>query len=174
MKVALFILISIVVIAIILFLPRIYKDIVKKRGLDNTYASQNVATGRDLRIYNARINNGAQLIVYSHHNWECLTWQMIEVADNTFLLKNLYTQKSFQPEKQPSPNITLRQQTLGGSHLQYWEFLPEIDQTYLIRLKDTDLYLTVMDKSNNAEVVLMPKIKSDNQRWRMIRQNPII
>ncbi|MGL5682809.1 MAG: RICIN domain-containing protein [Marinifilaceae bacterium] len=146
----------------------------KKRGFENSYAIQNVAFDRDLRIYNAKIDNGAQLVVYSHHNWECMTWQMIEVSDNTFLLKNLYTQKSFQPETQPVPNTALQQQTLGGSSLQYWEFLPKIDKTYSIRLKDTDLYLTVISNTNNAEVVLMPKMDTNNQIWRLIRQNPII
>ena len=117
MKIAMFTLISIIVIVIILFAPRIYKDIAKKRGFENSYAIQNVAFGRDLRIYNAKIDNGAQLVVYSHHNWECMTWQMIEVSDNTSLLKNLYTPKRLQPQTQPVPNTALQQQPSAGRRL---------------------------------------------------------
>ena len=174
MKTAFFTLLGLIIIAAILFLPRISKDIQKKRNYENTYAIQNIKTGKDIRVYNAGNDNGTKIILYSHNNWECLTWQLIELEDNTFLLKNLYTQKSFEPSSSLESGVGLWQQTLGGSRLQYWEFIKQSDETYLIRLKDTDLYLTITSDESDSDIILMPKQDSDSQLWRLIRQNPII
>lgn len=114
------------------------------------------------------------IILYNHNNWECITWQLIELEDNAYLLKNLYTQKTFEPSAPPEPGVNLWQQTLGGSHFQYWEFIKQPNETYLIRLKDSELYLTITSDENNSDIILMPKQDSDNQRWKLIRQNPII
>jgi hypothetical protein len=99
---------------------------------------------------------------------------LIELEENTFLLKNLYTQKTFQPASAPQSSVGLWQQTLGGSPLQYWEFLKQSDETYLIRLKNTELYITTTSDENDSELILMPLQHSDSQKWRLIRQNPII
>lgn len=174
MKIAFFTLLGLIVVAAIMFGPRIHKDIQKKRNYANTYAIQNVANGKDIRPYNAANEDGTKIILYSHNDWECLTWQLIGLEDNTYLLKNLYTQKSFQPSFTPASGVTLWQQTLGGSRLQYWEFIKQSNGNYLIRLKDTGLYLTADSDENNADIILMPLQGSDNQQWRLIRQNPII
>lgn len=174
MKIAFFILLGLIMVTAITLGPRIYKDIQKKRAYENTYAIQNVGTGKDIRVYNAGNDDGTKIISYSHNNWECLTWQLIGLEGNTYLLKNLYTQKSFQPSSTPKPGVTMWQQTLGGSRLQYWEFIEQPDDTYLIRLKDTELYITATSGENNSAIALMPRQDSDSQRWRLVRQNPII
>lgn len=174
MKIAFLSLLGLVIIVGIVFMPRIYKDIQKKRNYANTYAIQNVLTDKCIRPYNAGNDDGTAIIQYSLNNWECITWQLIELENNTYLLKNLYTQKSFQPSSAPATGVTLWQQTLGGNRFQYWEFIGQPDKTYLIRLKDTELYLTATSDENNSDIVLMPKQDSNSQLWRLIRQNPII
>jgi hypothetical protein len=174
MKIAFFTLLGLIVIVAVVFGPRIFKDIKKKRAYKNTYAIQNTATDKVLRPYNAGNDDGTKIIQYSLNNWECLTWQLIGLDDDTYLLKNLYTQKSFQPSSTPNPGITLWQQTLGGSRLQYWEFMKQSDDTYLIRLKDTELYLTATSNENDSDIVLMPRQDSDMQVWKLVRQNPIV
>lgn len=174
MKILLVTLLILIGITGIVFGPRIYKDIQKKRNYANTYAIQNVESSKDIRVHNAEYTDGARIILYDHHNWECITWQLVEIENNIFLLKNLYTQKSFQPSSAPVAGVTLWQQTLGGSRLQYWEFLKQSDGSFLIRLKDTELYLTVTSNENNSDIVLMPLQGSAKQNWRLIRQNPII
>jgi len=161
-------------IAAFMFGPRIRKDIKKKQNYENTYAIQNVGAGKDIRVYNAGNDNGTKIILYDHNNWECITWQLIGLEDNTYLLKNLYTQKSFQPSSAPATGVTLWQQTLGGSRLQYWEFIEQPGETYRIRLKDTELYLTTTSDENNSDIILMPMQNSDSQLWKLIRQNPIV
>jgi hypothetical protein len=89
------------------------------------------------------------------------------------LLKNLATQKTFEPSAEPIAEVDLWQKPLGGSRLQYWEFLKQSDETYLIRLKDTELYLTITSDTDNSPIHLMPKQVSDNQLWRLVKQNPI-
>ena len=154
--------------------PRVYKDIVKKKKATNTYAVQNVRTGKDIRVYNAGIDDGEKIILYNHHNWECMTWQFIQLEQDTYLLENMYTQKTFQPSADPEPGVSLWQQTLGGDRRQYWEFLKQPDETYLIRLKGEDLYITVSADQNDSPIILMPKQESTEQRWRLIEQHPII
>ncbi|MDR2038874.1 MAG: RICIN domain-containing protein [Bacteroidales bacterium] len=174
MKAAFIILLVLISIPTVIFGPRIHKDIQKKRNYANTYAIQNIGNGKDIRVRDAGNSDGTKMILYSHHNWECITWQLIELGDNIYLLKNLYTQKSFQPSSVPAAGVTLWQQTLGGSRLQYWEFVKQPGDSYLIRLKDTELYLTSTSDENDSDIVLMPEQDSDKQRWRLIRQNPII
>lgn len=169
--------IVIIVLAIIItfvFAPRISKDIEKKRNYESTYAIQNVETNKCIRPYEAAYKNETKVISYSLYNWECITWQMIQLEGDTYLLKNLYTQKTFQPSSSPAEGVSLWQQTMGGSHLQYWEFIKKTDETYLIRLKGTELYLTTTSNEDDSAIVLMHKQDSDNQKWRLIRQNPII
>lgn len=156
------------------FTFRIYKDINKKLKFANTYAIKNVETGRNIRVHNAGIDDGTKIIIYSPHNWECMTWQLIQLENNAYLLKNLYTEKTFQPSSNPAAGVELWQQTLGGSRLQYWEFIKQPDEKYLIRLKDTELYLTVTSGENNSPVVLMPEQNSTGQQWKLLRQNPVL
>ncbi len=99
---------------------------------------------------------------------------MIKLDDNTFLLKNLFTEKTFQPKSEPKEGVELWQQSLGGTPLQYWEFLKQADGTYKIRLKNTDLFITVSTNEVNAPLVLMRDNNSNNQRWKLIRQTPWI
>ncbi|MDR0368518.1 MAG: RICIN domain-containing protein [Bacteroidales bacterium] len=173
MKTIIIILLTLI-IPIVFFSPRVCKDIRKKQNFANTYAIQNVGTGKDIRVYNAGIENNTKIILYSHKNWECITWQFIELQKNTYLLKNLYTQKTFQPSANLKAGVGLWQQELGGSYLQYWEFIEQPDKTYFIRLKDTELYLTATSNENNSAIILMPKQNSKNQLWKLIRQNPIV
>lgn len=174
MKTTLIILLILIGLSAIVFAPRICKDIKKKRNYANTYAIQNVGNGKDIRVHNAGNDDGTKIILYAHHNWECITWQLIQLEGETYLLKNLYTQKTFEPSSSPQAGTNLWQQTLGGSRLQYWEFIKQSDETYFIRLKDTELYITATSDENDSDIVLMPKQDSDKQRWRLVRQNPII
>jgi hypothetical protein len=156
-----------------MFGGRIHSGYLKKKGMANAYAIQNIKTGKDIRVHNAGIEDERRTTLYSHHNWECITWQFIEVGDSTFLLKNLYTQKSFQPSKTPQEGVTLWQQPLGGS-LQFWEFLKQADGTFFIKLKDTELYITISAEENHSDIILMPLQNSANQKWKLIPQQPIV
>ncbi len=153
---------------------RITKDIRKKLNHPNTYAIQNVQTGKCLRVHNASPVNEIPIILYSHHNWECMTWEFIQLEDSTFLLKNLYTEKTFQPSSTSILGEGLWQQPLGGTTLQYWEFIKQAEDTYLIRLKGIELYVTMTSDKDNSKVVLMPKHDSNGQQWKLVRQNPVV
>lgn len=153
---------------------RVRKDIRKKLNFENTFAIQNVETKKALRPYNANIQNEVELISYPLKNWECITWEMIEIDEHTFLLKDLFTEKTFQPKSEPHPGVGLWQQSLGGTQLQYWEFLKQTDNSYLIRLKGTELYITASSAKTDSPIILMPKQNSQTQLWKLIRQTPWI
>ena len=168
-----FALLGIVLLFALAFGQRIYHGYLKKRNTVNTYAIQNVKTGKDIRVHNAGIDDEARIILYPHHNWECMTWQMIRLEGNTYLLKNLYTQKTFLPSSSPDSGVWLWQKPLGGDNLQYWEFLKQPDGTYLIRLAGTELYITISSGKNNADIILGQMKNSDEQKWKLIEQHPI-
>ena len=108
-------------------------------------------------------------------NWECITWQFIHLEDNTYLLKDLYTEKTFEPVSDPEEGVTMWQKTLGSSKWQQWEFIKQVDNIYQIRLKGTELYLEPAADELNANIVLKPLQKdSTAQEWKLIEQHPIV
>lgn len=172
------IIISTIGVVLLLFLIvisfRVRKDIKKKLQFENTFAIQNVSTKKALRPLNANYENGVDVISYPLKNWECITWEMIEIDTNTFLLKDLFTEKTFQPKSEPKKGIGLWQQSMGGTALQHWEFLKQADETYLIRLKGTELYITASSNDTDSPIILMPEQGSKMQRWVLVRQTPWI
>jgi Ricin-type beta-trefoil lectin domain. len=161
-------------LAVVPFVFRYIKDIRKKLSYTNAYAILNVQTGMAIRVQDANYHDNARTILYPHHNWECITWEMIRLEGNNYLLKNLYTEKTFQPMEAPKAGVGLWQKPLGGTPLQYWEFLKLADGSYLIRLKGTELYITISAETENSPLVLMPKDNSAKQRWMLSRQSPWI
>lgn len=123
MKATLIALLILIVLSTIIFAPRIYKDVKKKRNYANTYAIQNVGTGKDIRVHNAGNDDGTKIILYNHNNWECITWQLIELEDNAYLLKNIYTQKKLRTVsntgtgyKPVATNIRWKSFSILGAH----------------------------------------------------------
>lgn len=172
------IIISIVAVVLLLFIVvisfRVRKDIKKKLQFENTYAIQNVETGKALRPLDANYESGVEIISYPLKNWECITWEFIEIEENTFLLKDLFTEKTFQPKSEPANGVGLWQQSMGGTPLQHWEFIKQADESYLIRLKGTDLYVTASSDQTDSPIILMPQQNSKKQFWKKVRQTPWI
>ncbi len=167
------ILLIVLFVPAVFFGPWIYFSFLMKRQHTNTYAIQNVGVNKDIRVFNVGVKDKTKVILYSHNHWECLTWQFIQLEENTYLLKNLATQKTFEPASVPKEGVALWQKSLGGSKLQYWEFIKQNDDKYLIRLKDTELYLTATSQHDNSPIILLHKQNSEMQLWRLIKQNPI-
>ncbi|WP_310603407.1 RICIN domain-containing protein [Anaerosporobacter sp.] len=151
---------------------RLYHNNQRKLSTVNTFAIQNKKTGMDIRPFNAGIGDEVKIIQYKHHNWECMTWQFIKLEDGSYLLKNLYTHKTFQSSSALESGVTLWQQPLEANKFQYWEFLRQSEDEYLIRLKDSELYVTVSDDKNNSSIILMPMQNKLEQHWKLIEQHP--
>lgn len=101
-----------------------------------------------------------------------MTWQFMQVEGEIYQLRNLYTSKTFQPSARPESGIALQQQPLKKVSLQYWEFIKQPEETYLIRLKGTDLYITVSSDKTNSPIVLMSRQNSNSQVWKLVEQDP--
>ena len=145
---------------------------IKKDNL-NANAIINVETKKAIRVQNASKSNDAPSILYSHWNWKCMTWEFIKIDENTYQLKNLYTEKTFEPSENPQASVSLWQQPISESRMQHWEFIKQSNEAYLIRLKDTELYVTVASDKNNSPIILMPMQDSDSQLWRLKKQTPM-
>lgn len=161
--------------AALIFGPRLLKNYHRKVETPNAFMIQNVTSGLVIRPRNAEIADGVPIIQYTPQNWECTTWQMIGIDRDTYLLKDLYTQKSFGPVRQPVDGVELVQQPIGGDKLQHWVFEPIEDNRYRIRLADTNLYITSQNSTVNARLILTAgDEQNDAQQWILKQQHPII
>ena len=143
--------------------------------IKGTYAIKNVKTGMLLRIKDANSKNGTPLVAYDPQNWKCMTWDFQSKGENTYQLKNLYTNKTFQPVGEAKDTAVLEEQPLviDASNQQY-EFIKVKKDTYLIRLKSTELYLSPADPegSTNSPILLTNKKDTPLQQWSIYLQNP--
>lgn len=103
--------------------------------IQGTYAIKNVQTGMLLRIKDADSRNGTPLVAYSPVNWKCVTWDFKHIEGETYQLRNLFTNKTFQPKNNLlSEGALLEEQPLMIPQLiQQYEFIPVEKNIYLIR-----------------------------------------
>ncbi|MNU37337.1 Ricin-type beta-trefoil lectin domain protein [compost metagenome] len=143
------------------------------REVGDTFAIQNVQTGKNIRPFQAKKTDGNRIVQYTHWSWKCMTWQLIESGQDTYQLRNLWTSKTLQPSSLAVANTTLWQQPLSrGLDEQAWTFIDASGGTYFIKLKTADLYLSVDRSETNDPIVLRTFEKNDAQRWRLVAQNP--
>lgn len=142
--------------------------------ITGTYAIKNTQTGLLLRIKDANKQDGTPLVAYSPVNWKCMTWNFQHVEGRTYRLVNLFTGKTFQSGGTPGENVGLVQQPLAENEQQQYEFIPAGNNTFLIRLKGTQLYVTPSDKqgSVNSPIILARKSSDKSQQWTIYEQHP--
>ncbi|UOE50033.1 RICIN domain-containing protein [Mucilaginibacter sp. SMC90] len=148
---------------------------VMAQQIKGTYAIKNEQTGMLLRVKDARAENGTPLVAYYPENWKCMTWDFQHVGGNTYKLKNLFTSKTFQPVAEATAGVALEEQPLNTDNAtQQYEFEPIDKDTFLIKLKGTDLYLTPSDKkgSVNSKIILAKKTNTKDQYWDIYQQSP--
>ncbi|MDN6486620.1 MAG: RICIN domain-containing protein [Ancrocorticia sp.] len=140
--------------------------------LTSSYAIRNVKTRKCVRPYRARTHTENPVILYPRHKWKCITWTFIPVEEHAYRLRNLYTEKTFQPQYVPAPKTPMWQQPLAEESGPVWEFLRQPDGQYEIRLQGTDLYLTISSESTNTPIVVDSHRGTSDQRWELIEQHP--
>lgn len=72
----------------------------------------------------------------------------------------------------PQTGVALWQQPLADDNSQYWKFIGQPDETYLIRLNDTELYITLSPEETDSSIILIPKQNSSDQQWKLVKQYP--
>jgi hypothetical protein len=143
------------------------------QSFSGTYAIQNTETGKNLRPYDADNQNGNRIVLYNHVEWKCMTWSFIPADENSYQLKNLLTSKTFQPKENPAKvGTTLEQQPIAMSALQQWEFIKAANNSFYIRLKGSELFITASTSETNSNIVLQEKKDKALQLWRLVEQNP--
>ncbi len=149
---------------------------VTAQNIKGTYAIKNVSTGMLLRVMDANKKNETPIVAYSPTNWKCMTWDFNQVEGNTYLLRNLFTNKTFQPQKgEVTEGTALEQQPISNSeNTQQWEFISAANNTYMIKLKGSDLYITPSDKNGtvNSKIILAKKKDDKTQYWTIYEQHP--
>ena len=148
---------------------------VSAQQIKGSYAIKNEQTGMLLRVKDAHSENGTPLVAYYPENWKCMTWNFKHVAGNTYQLQNLLTNKTFQPKGDADVNVALEEQPLNtNSANQQYEFEAIDHDTFMIKLKGTDLYITPSDKKGavNSQIVLAKKTNTKDQYWDIYEQSP--
>lgn len=128
-----------------------------------------------LRVKDANKANGTPLVSYTPVNWKCVTWDFKHVEGQTYQLANLFTGKTFQPKEAPAEEVLLEEQPLStGVANQQYEFLPGDNNSYWIRLKGTELYITPADDkgTTNSGILFAPKKAGALQTWTLQEQHP--
>lgn len=162
---------SIVGISILIMfsLPSFSQDI------KGTYAIQNLESGIYIRIKDANTKNGTPIVTYSPVNWKCVTWDFKKEKGNVYKLENLFSHKTMQPASEAKEGVSLEEQPLQTeSRSQLYEFIRVADNTYLIKLSGSELYVTpsVKTDESNAPILLMSKNGSKLQQWKLTEQHP--
>lgn len=148
---------------------------VNAQVIKGTYAIKNAATGMLLRIRDANTANGTPVVGYNPVNWKCMTWDFQHTDGNTYQLRNLFSGKTLQPQQTPAENATMEEQPLvNNAPGQQYEFIPATKDNYFIRLKGTDLYLSLANNTGatNTPVILVTKKESLLQQWTIYEQHP--
>lgn len=145
------------------------------QDIKGNYAIKNVQTGMLLRVKDASSKNGTPLVAYYPENWKCMTWNFKKTDTNTYQLQNLLTNKTFQPSGAVALNIAFDEQPLvAGDAKQQYQFIRVKKDTYMIKVKDTELYLTPADGKGgvNSAIILAAKSNTPNQLWSIYEQAP--
>src|ERR1700712_2665688 len=145
------------------------------QNIKGHYAIKNVKTGMLLRVRDAHSENGTPLVAYNAENWKCMTWEFNTTGVHVYQLQNLLTGKTFQPSSTASAGVPLVEESMGnGSSAQQYEFIKDKDDSYLIRLKGTNWYVTPEDKngSTNSAIILAAKTDTPDQLWQIYKQDP--
>lgn len=144
--------------------------------IKGTFAIENVQTGKVLRVMDAQSADGTPIVSYMPVNWKCVTWDFRYIDGRTYQLKNLFTGKAFQPENGVREGAVLRQREFVSERTeQQYEFISVDKNIYLIRPKNTELYLTPSDEEGalNSKIVLAPKLEEPGlQYWKIYEQHP--
>ncbi len=85
---------SLVLLTFLLFSTTAFAQVI-----EGTFAIKNVETGMLLRIKDANGANGTPLVAYPPVNWKCVTWDFKHLDGQTYQLRNLFTNKTFQSAK---------------------------------------------------------------------------
>jgi hypothetical protein len=149
----------------------------KAQTIQGTYAIKNVQTGMLLRIKDANTKDGTPLVAYDPEDWKCMTWDFKHIGANTYQLKNLLSGKTFEPAGAISTGTPLHEEPINNTGAsQQYDFEPAGKDTYIIKLKGTDLYITPSDEkgTTNSSIILAPKSGTKLQQWVIYQQSPTI
>jgi hypothetical protein len=149
--------------------------IARAQDIKGNYAIKNVKTGMLLRIKDANKKDGTPIVAYYPENWKCMTWNFKKTDENTYQLQNLFSNKTLQPVANAAADVAFEERPLlPNDTKQQYEFIAVKKDTYLIKQKGTDLYLTPADikGSVNTAIVLAAKRGTTDQHWFIYEQAP--
>jgi len=144
------------------------------QDIKGTYAIKNVKTGMLLRVKDASSKNGTPLVAYYPQNWKCMTWDFKTTGPNTYQLENLLTHKTFQAKSAGTTEGFEEQPLVSGNAGQQYEFIQIKKDTFLIKIKGSDLYITPSDVNGgvNSLIIMAEKRNSSEQEWTIYQQSP--
>jgi hypothetical protein len=136
-----------------------------------TFAIQNLSSGKDLRPFEAGRQDGNRIVLYGHHAWKCLTWTLQLIAPDRYQLTNYYTGKRLSFASSPDAGVLLVQHATPPNSTA-WDLVVQSDDSYAIRMAGTELYISATSEIMNSSITLTPFTNADAQKWRLLPQKP--
>ena len=142
-----------------------------------TYQIRNVKYGDLLRPRDANHANGTPIVLYSAQPWKCMTWRLQPAGETAFLVRNLFTGKTFHAafatNAQPA-DVTQVPLPKNASEGPAWRFVLLDDGHYKITDDKSGKVLTAVKKTGeySAIIAVAPWSNLDDQKWTLEKIDP--
>jgi hypothetical protein len=141
-----------------------------------TYQIRNMKYRELLRPRDANSANGTPIVLYPDQPWKCMTWQLQQVSESVFCLKNLFTSKTFCSGADTNALSSVSQVPLGKTLVasSAWQFTRLEDGSYKISDSKSGKVLTAAKspEQSEARIVVSSWQNLDEQKWVLIKLDP--
>ena len=144
-----------------------------------TYQIRNSKYGTLLRPKNANHANGTPIVLHTAQPWKCMAWKLQSVDQSGFLVKNLFTHKTFSAKHDGNNaqsaaviQVPLSQEATKGKAI--WQFIRLKDGNYKIVDKQSESVLTADPKGDESHIIitLEPWHDLPAQKWVLEKVDP--
>lgn len=144
-----------------------------------TYQIRNAKYHDLLRPRDANNADGTPIVLYSAQPWKCMTWRLQPATnvDSAFVLKNLFTGKTFHADADTNAAPRFVTQTplaKGGGESPAWQVIKLTDGSYKIIEPKSGHALTAVlaDGASAARITIGPWEDKAEQKWQLEKMDP--
>jgi hypothetical protein len=135
-----------------------------------TYQIRNVKFQDLLRPRDANNADGTAIVLYSAQPWKCMTWRLQPAGESQFVLKNLFTGKTFCSGTKTNAAARFVMQTpltKTARESTAWQFTKLADGSYKIIEPKSGQALTATkdDGKYEAHIAVLPWQDQPEQKW---------
>ncbi len=143
----------------------------------STYQLRNQQFGDLLRPQDANSADGTLIVLYPAQPWKCMTWRLQPAGGATFQVQNLFTAKTFAPDRLAETRQSAVVQVpfkSGTGDVPAWSFTQLKDGSYKIIEPQSGQALTAVkgEKDSQIRVVMAAWQELNSQKWELQKMDP--